>query len=110
MIVKLAAPNFEKNLYVESFREASSACSLFIETAELSSEAWEGGQVFTDDGKQVGNIAYNGRIFDMEGKEVPVILAAASIAAKSLRAIPSDVRAQTSRVNGKKGGRPRKVR
>lgn len=35
---------------------------------------------------------------------------AAKVAAKALRAIPSDKRSQASRDNGKKGGRPKKIK
>ncbi len=34
----------------------------------------------------------------------------ATLAARALRAVPSEARSETSRTNGRKGGRPRKVR
>jgi hypothetical protein len=59
MIVKIAAPNFKKSLYAESLKQASDFCTLFIEATEITSEQWEGGQVLSDDGKEIANIAYN---------------------------------------------------
>lgn len=47
----------------------------------------------------------------MEEREMPkcqiIDMRPASIAARTLRAIPSELRAQASRENGKKGGRPK---
>jgi hypothetical protein len=109
MIVKIAAPNFKKSLYAESLKQASDFCTLFIEATEITSEQWEGGQVLSDDGKEIANIAYNGRIFDTSGKEIPAILAFASVAAKTLGSIKSERKALTSAANGRKGGRPKKT-
>ena len=45
----------------------------------------------------------------MEYREMPRtrIVSIATVAARSLRAIPSETRSQASRANGAKGGRPR---
>lgn len=84
MIVTLATNRIKKPAYVNSLQEASNLCSKFIEAGELTSEQWQGGEVFTDEGKQIANISYNGRIWDLNGKEIPAILALAPIGNKSI--------------------------
>jgi hypothetical protein len=41
-------------------------------------------------------------------KKRPLKASAASVAARALRAVPSAKRAEQSRINGQRGGRPRK--
>lgn len=54
---------------VFSLLGASSTCRTFINKYGLGAGNWTGGQVF-DGKKQIANISYNGRIWDMEGKEL----------------------------------------
>ena len=55
----------ENNLQreVKSLQEASQVCRDWIEELELGGGNWTGGKVF-DNGKQIAEISYNGRIWD----------------------------------------------
>ena len=56
---------------VESFRDAAIKCSRYINDNALGGGNWTGGKVMRD-GKQVARISYNGRVWDMEGKEIAI--------------------------------------
>ena len=58
-----------KEVEVESFKEASRVCRKFIDDNNLGGGNWHGGQVYVD-GNQVASVSYNGRIWDMEGMEI----------------------------------------
>jgi hypothetical protein len=54
---------------VESLAEASGVCLGYIDRNDLGFGNWTGGQV-SDGKKQVAIVSYNGRIWDMDGKEI----------------------------------------
>jgi hypothetical protein len=54
---------------VKDFAEASRVCRQYIEENDLGGGNWTGGQV-CEGAKQIARISYNGRIWDMEGKEI----------------------------------------
>lgn len=56
-------------LPVDSFAEASEKCLEFIEKNNLGSGNWVGGQVYRG-GKQVAEVSFNGRVWDVYGSEI----------------------------------------
>lgn len=67
-------PKF-KHVHVETFAEASKVVSLYITLHDLTAGCGSGGNDFTcgkvyDDGKKVGHVSYNGRVWDNDGKEI----------------------------------------
>ncbi len=62
--------NYSENITVMSLQQARDACQRFIATNDLGGGNWTGGQVFFKNGKQVARISYNGRVWDMEEKEI----------------------------------------
>jgi hypothetical protein len=57
---------------VETFREAAAECRAYIERNGLGGGNWTGGQVFADKKTQVARVSFNGRVWDMEGKEITI--------------------------------------
>lgn len=51
-----------RRVVVRSLSEASRLCRHFIETEDLGSGNWTGGQVY-EDGKKIAQISYNGRVW-----------------------------------------------
>lgn len=58
----------EQQVEVYYLEEASRVCRKYIEEWNLGGGNWIGGQVVTEEGKQIARIAYNGRII-YEGSE-----------------------------------------
>lgn len=56
---------------VDSFKDASRAVRHFIETNDLGSGNWTGGRIFND-GRVVGRVSYNGRVWDSVGNEIAI--------------------------------------
>jgi hypothetical protein len=56
-------------MFVESIKEASVEAQDYIERNELGGGNWTGGQVFSG-AEQIARISYNGRAWDMSGKEI----------------------------------------
>jgi len=68
--------DFRGSLYIDetivkinSLQEASKVCRDFIEENDLGGGNWSGGKVY-ENGLQIARISYNGRIWDMEDKEI----------------------------------------
>lgn len=66
-----------KSVKCKTLQEASQKCRTYIERNNLGGGNWTGGAVFfgSDRGcipgtEQVATISYNGRIWDMTGKEI----------------------------------------
>jgi len=57
-----------------TFLNASLACRKYITYYELGGGNWVGGQVYDglNDDKQVAYVSYNGRVWDMNGKEIKI--------------------------------------
>ncbi len=55
-----------KTVKVESFKEASEACTKFIGDNDLGSGNWAGGQITDDSGKVIAHVSYNGRVWEGE--------------------------------------------
>lgn len=53
-----------KEVTVNSFKEASKVCSKFIEENDLGSGNWAGGQIKDDSGKVIAFVSYNGRVWE----------------------------------------------
>lgn len=57
----------DKELYpVNSLKEASEVCRNYINKWDLGGGNWNGGQVYDIDGKMVGIVSYNGRVWEGE--------------------------------------------
>jgi hypothetical protein len=56
---------------VRSFVDASRLCRDFIEVNELGAGNWTGGRVFRN-GKQIARVSYNGRVWDLQDKEIAI--------------------------------------
>jgi len=54
---------------VATLEEASERCEAYIAEWNLGGGNWSGGQVY-DGKKQIARISYNGRIWDMNDKEI----------------------------------------
>lgn len=54
---------------VATFKGASLMCLKYIERWELGGGNWDGGQIY-DDNKQIALVSYNGRVWDMKGREI----------------------------------------
>lgn len=59
--------------YVSSFGEASELARSFITMHDLGAGNWSGGQLFGLDGQRIGSVSYNGRVWGMDGVEIPLI-------------------------------------
>lgn len=59
----------ERFVDVCSLKNAQAVCNNFIAGCGLGGGNWTGGQVF-DNGIQVAEISYNGRIWDMNRNEI----------------------------------------
>ena len=57
------------NMPCNSLKECSRHCLKYIGMFDLGGGNWNGGQVFQD-GIQIARISYNGRIWDMDDKEI----------------------------------------
>ena len=56
---------------VTSFIQAKKICLDFIEANSFGASGWgNAGQIFNIEGKQVGHISYNGKIWDIDNKEI----------------------------------------
>ena len=87
MTVKLSScgnPDFRQNpdgplfgcpeeayVTVATFKGASEVCLIYINGWELGGGNWSGGQVYKGN-KQIARVSYNGRIWDMDDKELVV--------------------------------------
>lgn len=82
MMVKLSScgnPDFKQNpnvslspaekIQIVTLKEASEACRTYIAKWNLGGGNWSGGQVYKGK-KQIAQISYNGRIWDMDDKEI----------------------------------------
>lgn len=77
MEVKLSKSGSKKSLLinVSSWDVASIAVQIYIQDHNLGSgcsddsEAFTGGEVY-ENGKKIGRISYNGRAWDLDGKEI----------------------------------------
>lgn len=58
-----------KLIRVATLEEASKKCLAYIAYWDLGGGNWSGGQVY-DSKKQIARISYNGRIWDMDDKEI----------------------------------------
>lgn len=54
---------------VATFKGASIMCLKYIDEFELGGGNWDGGQIY-DGNKQIASVSYNGRVWDMHGKEI----------------------------------------
>ena len=59
----------KKTVNVHDLKQASKVCRDYIEEYDLGGGNWIGGQVF-DGEKQIARISYNGRIWDLDDKEI----------------------------------------
>jgi hypothetical protein len=57
---------------VRSFKEASETVEQFIADNQVYFEYWAGGGITDTDGNHIGNVAFNGRVFDTRGQEISV--------------------------------------
>jgi len=55
---------------VLSYKEASEACRAFINEYDLGAGNWKGGQIFNQGNTQVAYVSYNGKVWDMQNKEI----------------------------------------
>lgn len=56
---------------VDSYKDASRAVRHFVETNNLGGGNWTGGRIF-DDGRLVGRVSYNGRVWDLNDIEIQI--------------------------------------
>ena len=56
-------PNDHK-IEIESFEEASNSARAYIEENMLGGGNWTGGEITNDSGEKIGQVAYNGRVFE----------------------------------------------
>lgn len=54
----------------KSYKHASELCRQYIELHDLGMGNWTGGAITDQTGQQVAKVSYNGRIWDMDGKEI----------------------------------------
>jgi len=66
---KPMSPPAEKRAY--DLTDASLLCMDYINYWDLGGGNWTGGKVFKD-GKQIARVSYNGRVWDMQGKEIKI--------------------------------------
>jgi hypothetical protein len=59
---------------VSSYAEASRVCREYIEKYELGGGNWTGGTI-TVAGKKIARVSYNGRVWDMDEKEIKLTTA-----------------------------------
>lgn len=57
---------------VESFAEASSVVRQYIDSHNLGSRDWTGGEVKCK-GSIIANVSYNGRVWNSNGEELKII-------------------------------------
>lgn len=60
-----------KLVNISSLKEASEKCRTYIAYWNLGGGNWSGGQVYNGK-KQIANISFNGRIWDLEDNEIQV--------------------------------------
>lgn len=60
-----------RSLSVSNLREASNVCRTYIADWNLGGGNWSGGQVYNGK-KQIANISFNGRIWDLDDNEIQV--------------------------------------
>ncbi len=59
---QVARPDSDRLHECDSLEEASHACRTYLDTYDLASSNWSGGEVRDESGTVVANISYNGRI------------------------------------------------
>ncbi len=57
---------------VDTLKEASKAIRDYIESKDMRSSEWFGGLLTDMDGKEIGRVSYNGRVWDTKGSEVAI--------------------------------------
>lgn len=65
-------PAPRKTVKIKSFQEASQVCRDYIEERGMGGGNWSGGQILNEDKEQIAYVSYNGRVWDMEGNEIPL--------------------------------------
>lgn len=53
----------DQTVEVSSLKEASAVCLKYCDDNDLGGGNWTGGQI-TEDGKAIGYVSYNGRVWD----------------------------------------------
>jgi len=56
---------------IKTLKQASEICKFYIIEFDLGGGNWTGGQVLLK-GKQIAEVSYNGRVWDMDGKEIQI--------------------------------------
>jgi hypothetical protein len=54
---------------VKSLKEASKKCRDYISIKELRGSTWRGGRIYGNQ-KHIATVSYNGRIWDLKGREI----------------------------------------
>lgn len=55
---------------VDDFSEASKVCRTYIVDNDLGGGNWTGGKVLGDHDLEIAYVSYNGRVWDMNNKEI----------------------------------------
>lgn len=55
---------------VDSLDQAAARCRAYCEELDLGGGNWAGGAIF-EHGVQIARVSYNGRVWDLQGKEIP---------------------------------------
>jgi hypothetical protein len=58
-----------KLLTIATLKDATRVCLIYINAWNLGGGNWDGGQIY-EGKKQIASISYNGRIWDMDNKEI----------------------------------------
>lgn len=56
--------------HVDTLAEASQICRTYIAFYDLGGGNWSGGEITNADGLVIGRVSYNGRVWDLNGKEL----------------------------------------
>lgn len=62
--------NIVKSTKVENFTEASKLIRDYIDYHDLGASTFTGGAMYDDDGKYIGRVSYNGRVWDPNDNEI----------------------------------------
>jgi len=62
--------NIVKSTTVENFAEASKLIRDYIDYHDLGGSTFTGGAMYGDDGKYIGRVSYNGRVWDPDDNEI----------------------------------------
>ena len=57
---------------VYSLKEASKLVNKFIDKMDISSSNWTGGNVINEKGEKIALVSYNGRVWDLDGKNIAI--------------------------------------